>query len=131
MKLYKREYHESGSGKKLKFCCLEVVRDNLPNNPTQAESTMEVRKAKQPYGLINDIDIVEDREAIRLMQKGIQAIRGNEPYASSGDEIAAQKMLKDFGLAAVTLDMSIEQEEKLEGEDDKLFKETARKYISA
>ena len=61
-----------GSGKKFKFCCLEVVRDNLPDNPTQAETTMEVRKAMQPYGLINNIDTVEDRESIKLIQEGIR-----------------------------------------------------------
>ena len=60
-----------GSGKKFKFCCMQTVRDYLPDNPTQAEVTTEVRKAMQPYGMINDIDPVEDREAIDLMRRGI------------------------------------------------------------
>ena len=61
-----------GSGKKFKFCCMQNVRDHLPDNPTQAEVTMEVRKAMQPYGMINDIDPVEDREAIDIMQRGVK-----------------------------------------------------------
>ena len=61
-----------GSGKKFKFCCLELVRDRLPDHPTQAEVTMEVRTAIQPFGLVNDIDPIEDREAIKLMQRGIE-----------------------------------------------------------
>ena len=60
-----------GSGKKFKFCCMQTVRDYLPDNPTQAEVTTEVRKAMQPYGMINDIDPVEDREAIDLMRRGV------------------------------------------------------------
>ena len=36
-----------GSGKKFKFCCMQTVRDYLPDNPTQAEVTTEVRKAMQ------------------------------------------------------------------------------------
>lgn len=60
-----------GSGKKFKFCCMQTVRDYLPDNPTQAEVTTEVRKAMQPYGMVNDIDPVEDREAIDLMRRGV------------------------------------------------------------
>ena len=30
-----------------------------------------MRKAMQPYGIINDIDPVEDREAIDLMRRGV------------------------------------------------------------
>ena len=56
-----------GSGKKFKFCHLEDVRDLLPDDPTPSEVTMAVRKAIQPFGMVNDVDPIEDRESIRIM----------------------------------------------------------------
>lgn len=59
-----------GSGRKFKFCCYPAVRDELPPNPVQAEMTTAVRRANQPFGMVNDIDPVEDREAIAPMRRG-------------------------------------------------------------
>ena len=56
-----------GSGKKFKFCHFEEVRNELRNDPTQSDVTMAVRKAMQPFGMVNDVDPIEDREAIRTM----------------------------------------------------------------
>lgn len=59
-----------GSGLKFKFCCYRSVRDELPPHPTQAEVTMAVRRFLQPFGMINDVDPLEDRKALELMRKG-------------------------------------------------------------
>ncbi len=56
-----------GSGKKFKFCHLEDVRDLLPDDPTPSEVTQRVRQTMQLFGMINDVDPIEDREAIRTM----------------------------------------------------------------
>lgn len=61
-----------GSGKKFKFCCFEKVRNRLCDWPTQSDVTLEVRKAMQPYGMVNGIDPIEDREAIGLLRDGIE-----------------------------------------------------------
>lgn len=60
-----------GSGLKFKFCCFRAVRDALPPNPTQADVTIAVRSAKQPFGMVNDVDPFEDRKAVDLMRQGI------------------------------------------------------------
>jgi len=60
-----------GSGKKFKFCHLDAVRDSLPDNPPPSIVTMVVRRSMQPWGMVNDIDPIEDREAIGLMKRGI------------------------------------------------------------
>lgn len=59
-----------GSGKKFKFCCFESVRDSLPCNPGRDEVAEAVRRATQPYGKVNDIDPVEDRDEIEVMREG-------------------------------------------------------------
>lgn len=56
-----------GSGKKFKFCHFDVVRGQLTGTPTQSDVTMAVRKAMQPFGMVNDVDPIEDRESIRVM----------------------------------------------------------------
>ena len=60
-----------GSGKKFKFCCYPEVRDELPCDATQEDVMIAVRRHMQPFGMINDIDPVEDREAIGLVREGI------------------------------------------------------------
>lgn len=61
-----------GSGKKFKFCHFEAVRGDLPDNPAMSEVTMAVRKSMQPFGMVNGVDPVEDREAIALMREGMR-----------------------------------------------------------
>lgn len=61
-----------GSGKKFKFCCLEVVKNSLGDWPTMSEVTKVVRTFQHPFGMVNGIDPIEDREAIELMRKGIE-----------------------------------------------------------
>ena len=56
-----------GSGKKFNFCHLDEVRDSLRDDPTQSDVTTAVRKAMQPFGMVNDVDPIEDRESIRIM----------------------------------------------------------------
>ena len=62
-----------GSGKKFKFCCHEAVRSRLPDDPSESDISAAVRKVSQPWGMVNDVDPIEDREAIRLMEDGIKA----------------------------------------------------------
>lgn len=61
-----------GSGKKFKFCCLEVVKNSLGDWPTMSEITQVVRTFQHPFGMVNGIDPIEDHEAIELMRKGIE-----------------------------------------------------------
>ena len=56
-----------GSGKKFKFCHLEEVRNLLPDDPTPSAVTQKVRQIVQLFGMINDVDPIEDREAIHTM----------------------------------------------------------------
>ncbi|MBR6022331.1 MAG: SEC-C domain-containing protein [Kiritimatiellae bacterium] len=62
-----------GSGKKFKFCHYGELRDVLPDRPSPSDVTAAVRKAIQPWNMVNDVDPHEDREAIELMRKGIAA----------------------------------------------------------
>ena len=57
-----------GNGKKLKFCHYEAVRNELYDDPSPSEVTMAVRRAMQPYGMVNDIDPFESREALRIKE---------------------------------------------------------------
>ena len=63
------------SGKKFKFCCLETVREHLPLAPDKADITMAVRKAKEVYGMVNNVDPYEDRDSIQTMFKAMEMRR--------------------------------------------------------
>jgi len=76
-----------GSGLKFKFCCFRSVRDGLPPNPTQAEVATAVRRFRQPFGMVNDVDPHEDREAIDLTFQGIAK-------RNKGDFIGAVKLFR-------------------------------------
>ena len=67
------------SGKKFKFCCLETVREHLPFAPDKADITMAVRKAKEVYGMVNNVDPYEDRDAIQTMFKAMEMRRAGMP----------------------------------------------------